>query len=735
MPVTHPFVNPKADGGDATITRPSDWNAAHAGAPDVASQLYDPALDQTIVTAATAEYDTDPLIVDSGRLVSIPSTSLLWLDAPRPSGSARTNFNPKDFGAKGDGRRIADGQMTSTSAVLTSVSAPFTAADVGKLIVVGGAGVAGATLPTTILSYQSPSQVTLNATASSSPTAAQVDWGSDDYQGIQNAINAAAGGQVSFSNGSYLVSKTPVIRADGTEMLGAGMSGAVTIKTAATGVSGIQISGAFSSVQGILFDGLSTGTYGIIMHNAARSTIDRCDIRFFLSHGMVFNINADTPTGNNNLCRIVRCRSNDHIGCGYAVPTYQSDNNGIEFLQSEAQNNNGLAGLLYKGEGMRVWGGTYSGNAPGYGIMISEATDATFSLGSVMLFPWLEANTAGGVRGGGKSVRNLLWRDASVQTMTLAAGSEDAELRIENGGTGFLYSALGGAQFVGNLETLTGGYALKSADGFISVGPNPAASGKVRLPNNDSIYIRNGANSGDILVLGMTSADLVLIANNAKAHFGQDLQLATGTAAISPLVFTAGTNLTTAAAGVLEFDGTAFYATPVASNRSVAAGIHFTTCTADFTGTNVATAQPVFNTTEDVITLPASTTYLFEGIYHIHTTGTTSHTFGILFGGTATLTDIGFAASTTNAATEVLGAEQTLWCTAATIQVLTAGTATATHHTVRLKGIVRINGAGTFIPQYQWGTAPGVAGVTLKDSYFTMTPLGSNTVKAVGNWG
>lgn len=27
--VTHAFVNPKADGGDATITRPSDWNAAH----------------------------------------------------------------------------------------------------------------------------------------------------------------------------------------------------------------------------------------------------------------------------------------------------------------------------------------------------------------------------------------------------------------------------------------------------------------------------------------------------------------------------------------------------------------------------------------------------------------------------------------------------------------------------------------------------------------------------------
>lgn len=31
MPITHAFVNPKADGGDATVARPSDWNAAHTG--------------------------------------------------------------------------------------------------------------------------------------------------------------------------------------------------------------------------------------------------------------------------------------------------------------------------------------------------------------------------------------------------------------------------------------------------------------------------------------------------------------------------------------------------------------------------------------------------------------------------------------------------------------------------------------------------------------------------------
>lgn len=29
MPITHAFTNPKSDGGDTTVTRPSDWNADH----------------------------------------------------------------------------------------------------------------------------------------------------------------------------------------------------------------------------------------------------------------------------------------------------------------------------------------------------------------------------------------------------------------------------------------------------------------------------------------------------------------------------------------------------------------------------------------------------------------------------------------------------------------------------------------------------------------------------------
>ena len=39
MPISHPFVSGKADGGDATLVRPSNWNASHAGTLDHGAEL------------------------------------------------------------------------------------------------------------------------------------------------------------------------------------------------------------------------------------------------------------------------------------------------------------------------------------------------------------------------------------------------------------------------------------------------------------------------------------------------------------------------------------------------------------------------------------------------------------------------------------------------------------------------------------------------------------------------
>lgn len=129
---------------------------------------------------------------------------------------APITVDPRDHGAVCDGRFLgladivsedasgafvqskSDCSMTSNSVVLTcSTSAPFTPADVGKVIAVYGAGASRAgyivPLATTIASYQSASRVTLAAAASTAVTASEhVVWGTNDDAALQAAVDALA---------------------------------------------------------------------------------------------------------------------------------------------------------------------------------------------------------------------------------------------------------------------------------------------------------------------------------------------------------------------------------------------------------------------------------------------------------------------------------------------------------------------------------------------------------------
>jgi hypothetical protein len=214
--------------------------------------------------------------------------------------------------------------------------------------------------------------------------------------------------------------------------------------------------------------------------------------------------------------------------------------------------------------------------------------------------------------------------------------------------------------------------------------------------------------------------------------------LGAGTVTVPPTKFTAGANLSAPAAGAEEYDGTVFYATPVVSNRGVGLTEHFVNNSTAQTGTNVLTAQPWFVTTltNGQITLPASTTYEFEGLLAVGTTGATSHAIAIGFGGTATLTSIGFGVSAGQNATSLAtgSAPIVLYLNTAASTVLTAAVATATYNVIEVHGTVRINAAGTFIPQFTYSAAPGVAPIIAIGTYFRMRPLGTNAVTAVGNW-
>lgn len=190
--------------------------------------------------------------------------------------------------------------------------------------------------------------------------------------------------------------------------------------------------------------------------------------------------------------------------------------------------------------------------------------------------------------------------------------------------------------------------------------------------------------------------------------------------------------------GLREFDGGAMYETPYVGNRATLNTFHWQSLTSNFTLQNVTTVQPAFNaTTNGAITVPGNTSFFFEGVYLITNTGTTSHTWSILFGGTATLNQGSMIVSGLSAtgSAPAAGSLQGYTTTLGTALVVTAASVSATENvTVFIEGRVNINAGGTFIPQLQLSAAPGGTQTMLAGSLFAMWPLGPGQPTFVGQW-
>jgi hypothetical protein len=154
-------------------------------------------------------------------------------------------------------------------------------------------------------------------------------------------------------------------------------------------------------------------------------------------------------------------------------------------------------------------------------------------------------------------------------------------------------------------------------------------------------------------------------------------------------------------------------------------------------GANVTTAQSIFGVG---VTLAASTVYEIEGVFAISkSAGTTSHTVSLLFGGTATLNNIGYLAQSANASAftgQTAALTTHNYIAAGTATVITAAiTDAARAITVRISGTVSVNAGGTFIPQYQLSAAPGGAYTTAIGSYITFNAIGtSGSNSSNGTW-
>ena len=225
-----------------------------------------------------------------------------------------------------------------------------------------------------------------------------------------------------------------------------------------------------------------------------------------------------------------------------------------------------------------------------------------------------------------------------------------------------------------------------------------------------------------------------------------NLQVGVGTAGSAPLKLTAGTNLTTAQAGAIEYDGKVFYSTPnAASGRGLSPStLLYRAGSTGIAGSRVTTAQATFGAG---LTVVASTVYQFEMVLESYkSTGAGSYQWGYLFGGTASLTNFG---STFAISRNIASPSMTFPTNASCFQGIQtsttvyypygsdSNTAAIFHLVVKGSFAVTSGGGGTFIPQYQLSADPGGAFTTQAGSYITVTPIGIGTGTgntSIGAW-
>lgn len=144
-------------------------------------------------------------------------------------------------------------------------------------------------------------------------------------------------------------------------------------------------------------------------------------------------------------------------------------------------------------------------------------------------------------------------------------------------------------------------------------------------------------------------------------------------------------------------------------------------------------AQNAFPSGQDEFAAEANTLYYVEIALDIRT-GTTSHSTGFLFGGTATFNFVKtFDDAYKGGVGSTVTANNSLTRAAATNIVETPANATA-NSTIKVRGILRVTNGGTIIPQIQFSAGPtGTCEVAI-GSYGMFKKLGKDDTTVIGDW-
>ncbi len=186
----------------------------------------------------------DSTTPDDGALTIVDELGRRW------ARETKREYLAEFWGARGDCKNATSSsvKITSGNKTLTIPAAQFTSADVGKLIVVSGAGPAGGLLSSKIASIISTTSVELQHAASTtlSGSLAYVAYGTDDSQAIQAACTYVAtlpmGGVVALDSRCYALSAAIVVPKNAeVEIIGTGMASTILLQMNPT-ANGVEFS-------------------------------------------------------------------------------------------------------------------------------------------------------------------------------------------------------------------------------------------------------------------------------------------------------------------------------------------------------------------------------------------------------------------------------------------------------------------------------------------------------------
>jgi hypothetical protein len=221
--------------------------------------------------------------------------------------------------------------------------------------------------------------------------------------------------------------------------------------------------------------------------------------------------------------------------------------------------------------------------------------------------------------------------------------------------------------------------------------------------------------------------------------------IAAGTTSVAPINLTSGTNLTSPTAGAFEYDGTSLNFT--ANTNYGRAKVPLTVYTSGAgtnltpTATGEATAQALFPSAGDTITLPTGTYHItLVAVITRGATSTTSATARINLAGGGTA--VGSFSGTAVGSIAAGGATNQFMFSAAALttdNVVTAANTTAAGvYNIQLTGMLRITTSGTFIPKYS--LSANLTGATTATSPSALSYLmiqqmaTSSSAAASGGW-